>query len=98
MRLSDERLVDLLATVTKVGPQLIPPNTPCFWDTRDRVACTYDDLRDIIVELQSARTVVAQARNVSPRICGAAGVLDERVKAYDMVGASAAKPLRPKED
>lgn len=36
-------------------------------------------------ELLAARAVVAQARNVSPRICGAAGVLDETVKAYDAV-------------
>jgi hypothetical protein len=34
-------------------------------------------------ELAAARAVVAQARNISPRICGAAGVLDEKVKAYD---------------
>ena len=36
-------------------------------------------------ELLAARAVVAQSRNVSPRICGAAGVLDETVKAYDAV-------------
>ena len=36
-------------------------------------------------ELLAARAVVAQARNVSPRICGAAGILNETVKAYDAV-------------
>jgi hypothetical protein len=30
-----------------------------------------------------AIAVVDQARNVSPRICGAAGVLDAKVKAFD---------------
>jgi len=54
-RLSDARLSELLATVTRVGRNRIPPNTPCFWDTKDRVSCTYDDLRDIITELQERR-------------------------------------------
>lgn len=55
-RLSDERLANLLNTVTRVGRQPIPPNTPCFWDTKDRVACTYDDLAAIVVELQERRS------------------------------------------
>lgn len=49
----------------------------------------------LLVERKVARDVIAQARNVSPRICGAAGVLDERVKAYDMV-AQDPQPLRPR--
>ena len=40
-------------------------------------------LAELRTALLAAQSVVAQARNVSPRICGAAGVLDERVKAYD---------------
>ena len=47
-------------------------------------AITRDVIR-ALKELLAAREVVAQARNVSPRICGAAGVLDEKVKAYDAV-------------
>ena len=39
----------------------------------------------MLAELIASRAVVAQARNVSPRICGAAGVLDETVKAYGAV-------------
>jgi hypothetical protein len=53
--LSDERLSELLATVSVVGSQCIPPNTPCFWDRKDRVSCTYDDLRAVIGELQKRR-------------------------------------------
>jgi hypothetical protein len=53
--LSDERLSELLATVTSVGRRRIPPNTPCFWDQNDRVSCTYDDLRAVIGELQKRR-------------------------------------------
>jgi hypothetical protein len=34
-KVSDARLVDLLKAVTHVGPHLIPPGTPCFWDTKD---------------------------------------------------------------
>lgn len=49
----------------------------------------YDQLADYIERLREALTaaqeVVAQARNVSPRICGAAMVLEEKVKAYDAV-------------
>lgn len=55
MRLSNERLTELMATVTTVGRQRIPTGTPCFWDTKDRVACTYDDLRTVISELQERR-------------------------------------------
>ena len=54
-KLSDGRLAELLATVTTVGRRPIPPNTPCFWDTKDRVSCTYDDLRALVVELQERR-------------------------------------------
>lgn len=43
--------------------------------------------------LSAAQAVVAQARNVSPRICGAAGVLDERVKAYDAAMARLPREL-----
>jgi len=59
-RLSDERLEQILATVTTVGRLPIPPNTPCFWDDEDRVACTYDDIRSVIVELQERREVDAR--------------------------------------
>ena len=56
---------------------------------REALAHGEDVLRGRIAtlerELVAARDVVAQARNVSPRICGAAGVLDETVKAYDAV-------------
>jgi hypothetical protein len=54
-RLSDERLAALLETCTRVGRNRIPPNTPCFWDTKDQVSCTYDDLRALIIELQEYR-------------------------------------------
>jgi hypothetical protein len=54
-RLSDERLAALLETVSKVGTRPIPPNTPCFWGPDDGVACTYDELRALIVELQARR-------------------------------------------
>jgi len=40
-------------------------------------------LAELRTALLAAQAVVAQARNVSPRICGAAQVLDERVRAYD---------------
>ena len=52
---SDERLGEILATVTYVGLHRIPPNTPCFWHPDDGVACTYDDLRQIIAELLERR-------------------------------------------
>jgi hypothetical protein len=42
-------------------------------------------LAQLRAALQAAFAVVEQARNVSPRICGAAIVLDERVKAYEQV-------------
>lgn len=54
-RLTDQRLAELLATVTAIGKQRIPTNTPCFWDTRDQVSCTYDDLRAVVAELQERR-------------------------------------------
>jgi len=100
-RLSDERLTALLATVTRVGPQLIPPNTPCFWDNRDRVACTYDDLRPLIVELQERR---ADTKPVTP--AGSWGVFDTHQRRWcprrgseEEMGAHAVKlngaPLKP---
>ncbi len=46
-------------------------------------------------ERDAALAVVAQARNVSPRHCGATQVLDEKVKAYDKVVAQDPQPLRP---
>jgi hypothetical protein len=52
---SDERLSEMLATVTEIGRHRIPPNTPCFWHPDGRVACTYDDLREIIAELRERR-------------------------------------------
>ena len=45
----------------------------------------YESAERDAAELLAARAVVAQARNVSPRICGAAGILNETVKAYDAV-------------
>ena len=45
-------------------------------------------LAELRTALKAAQAVVAQARNVSPRICGAAMVLDETVKAYDAVVVS----------
>jgi hypothetical protein len=55
-RLSDKRLSELLETVSRVGSRPIPPNTPCFWDVKDQVSCTYDDLRALILEVQERRT------------------------------------------
>jgi len=66
--MSDERLGALLATVTRVGSRLIPPNTPCFWHPNGAVACTYDDLRAVIAELQERR---ASSGGIDAR--GAAG-------------------------
>ena len=54
-RLSDEDLAHLLVTVTRVGNRPIPFGTPCFWDTRDRVSCTYSELQSVIEELQERR-------------------------------------------
>jgi hypothetical protein len=42
-----------------------------------------EELRDEVVRLRLALPVIDQARNVSPRICGAAGVLDKKLKEYD---------------
>ncbi len=66
-RLSDERLAALLETVSKVGAQPIPPNTPCFWGPNDKVACTYDDLRSLIVELQARRESPTGLKETDPK-------------------------------
>ena len=36
-KLSNERLSELLSTVTTAGRRAIPAGTPCFWDAKDRV-------------------------------------------------------------
>ena len=55
----------------------------------------------LTAQRDAALAVVAQARNVSPRHCGATQVLDEKVKAYDKVVADASpspEPLRSRTD
>jgi len=54
-KLTDDRLKQLLKCVSEVDGRKIPPNTPCFWDERDRVAATYTDLQDVIKELLQLR-------------------------------------------
>lgn len=95
------------ATGTRFGTEDVDSGDT---DTETGVACDcldaltklLDDVEaDLVARLSfSERTslaaldVVAQARNVSPRICGAAGVLAEKVKAYDTVVVQAPQPLR----
>jgi len=48
--------------------------------------------------VDAAAGVIAQARNVSPRICGAAQVLAEKVEAYDRaIGTVPDLPQAPQE-